>query len=156
MLTINLKYVIEIMSFPSSCMLAQLFTCVQLRVTLWTVAWQIPVPMVFFSRKYWSGLPFPTPGNLPNPGIKPASPVSLALAGRIFTTRATWEVQGCRRLRANSGNISCRRHTVGSQPLSKLDGRAPRLSLEPACCQSRCSGMLLGIKHRISKTLLLP
>ena len=38
-----------------------------------------------------SGLPFPSPGDLPNRGIQPASPVSRALAGRVFTTSATWE-----------------------------------------------------------------
>ena len=45
--------------------------------------------MGFFSQEYWSGLPFPSPGDLPNPGIKPASPVSPALAGQFFTTSAT-------------------------------------------------------------------
>ena len=41
--------------------------------------------------KYWSGLPRPLPGDLPNPGIEPVSLVSPALAGRFFTTSATWE-----------------------------------------------------------------
>ena len=40
-------------------------------------------------QEYWSGLPFPSPGDLPDPGIKPASPVSPALAGRFFTTNAS-------------------------------------------------------------------
>ena len=40
----------------------------------------------FSRQEYWSGLPFPTPGDLPNPGIEPASPVSPALAGGFFTT----------------------------------------------------------------------
>ena len=44
---------------------------------------QAPPSMGFSGQEYWSGLPFPTPGNLPNPGIKPTSP---ALAGRLFTT----------------------------------------------------------------------
>ena len=44
----------------------------------------------FPRREYWSGLPFPTPGYLPDPGIEPASP---ALAGGFFTTSATWEAQ---------------------------------------------------------------
>ena len=42
-------------------------------------------------QEYWSGLQFPTPGYLPNPGIEPKSPVSLALAGGFFTNSATWE-----------------------------------------------------------------
>ena len=44
---------------------------------------------VISQQEYWSGLPFPSPGDLPDPGIKPASPVSPALAGRFFTTNAT-------------------------------------------------------------------
>ena len=42
-------------------------------------------------QEYWSGLPFPTPGDLPSPGMKPVSLVSPALAGGLFTTGATWE-----------------------------------------------------------------
>ena len=43
-------------------------------------------PWNFPGQEYWSGLPFPTLGDLPDPGIEPASPVSPALAGRFFTT----------------------------------------------------------------------
>ena len=49
----------------------------------WTVACQAPLSMGFFRQKYWSGLPFSSPGDLPDPGIKPASPT---LAGGFFTT----------------------------------------------------------------------
>ena len=52
-------------------------------VTPWTVALQA-LSMGFPRQEYWSGLPFPSPGNLPNPGIKLTSPVSPALAGRFF------------------------------------------------------------------------
>ena len=48
-----------------------------------TAACQAPLSMGFPRQKYWSGLPFPSPGDLPNPGIKPISP---ALAGSFFTT----------------------------------------------------------------------
>ena len=44
-----------------------------------------------FRQEYWSGLPHPPPGHLPNQGIKPTSPMSPALAGSFFTTSATWE-----------------------------------------------------------------
>ena len=46
---------------------------VQLTVTPWTVALQAPQSMGFPRQEYWSGLPFPSPGNLPNPGIEPRS-----------------------------------------------------------------------------------
>ena len=47
--------------------------------------------MGFSSQEYWSGLPCPPPGDLPNSGIEPASPASPALAGRFFTISITWE-----------------------------------------------------------------
>ena len=47
----------------------------------WTVAHQTPLSMGFPSQEYWSGLPFPPPGDLPNPGIEPSFLMSPALAG---------------------------------------------------------------------------
>ena len=47
--------------------------------------------MGFSGQQYWSALLFPTPGDLPDPGIEPTSPVSLSLAGRFFTTGDSWE-----------------------------------------------------------------
>ena len=49
-------------------------------------AHHIPQTMGFFRQEYWSGLPFPPPGDLPDPGIEPGSPVSPAVAGRVFIT----------------------------------------------------------------------
>ena len=49
-------------------------------------AHQAPLPMGFSRQEYWSELPFPPPEDLPDPGIKPSSPVSPALAGGFFTT----------------------------------------------------------------------
>ena len=46
--------------------------------------------MGFFRQQYWSGLPCPPPGDLPDPGIEPGSLMSPALAGRFFTSSATW------------------------------------------------------------------
>ena len=54
--------------------------------TPWAVAHQAPLSMGFPRQEYWSGLPFPPPGGLPDPGIKLTSPASPALAGRFFTT----------------------------------------------------------------------
>ena len=59
---------------------------VQLFVTPWTAARQAPLSMEFSKQEYWSGLPFPSPGNLPNPGAEPVSLASAVLAGRFFTT----------------------------------------------------------------------
>ena len=60
-------------------------SCVQLFLTLWTVAHQTPLSREFYRQDYWRALPFPPPGDLPNPGIEPMSPASPALAGRFFT-----------------------------------------------------------------------
>ena len=49
-------------------------SCVQLFATPWTVAYQVPPSMGFSRQEYWSGLPFPSPGDLPSPGIEPGSP----------------------------------------------------------------------------------
>ena len=59
------------------------FSRVQLCATPWTVAHQAPLYMGFSRQEYWSGLPFLSPGDLPNPGIKPLSP---AVADIVFTT----------------------------------------------------------------------
>ena len=72
------------------CVLS-LFSHVQLFVTPWTVACQAPLSMGFSRQEYWSGLPCPPPGDLPDPGIEPVPIMSPALAGRFFTTSATWE-----------------------------------------------------------------
>ena len=64
-------------------------------VTPWTVAHQAP-PSTGFSRQvYWSRLPCPPPGDLPDPGTESASLKCPALAGRFFTTGTTWEAS-CR------------------------------------------------------------
>ena len=59
---------------------------VQLFMTLWTIPNQAPLSTEFPKQEYWSALPFPSPGDLPKPGFKAASPVSPALAGRLFIT----------------------------------------------------------------------
>ena len=73
-----------------ACMLSH-FSCVQLFVTLWTVAHQPPLSMRFSRQEYWRGLPCPPLRDLPDLGIKPESLLSPVLAGRFFTTSATWE-----------------------------------------------------------------
>jgi len=53
--------------------------------------------MGFSRQEYWSGLPCPPPGDLPNPGINPTSLMSPALVGGFFTTSATWEAHNVQR-----------------------------------------------------------
>ena len=61
-------------------------SCVGLFVIPWTVAHQAPLSMEFPGQESWSGLPFPSSGDLSGPGIKLTSLVSPALVGRSFTT----------------------------------------------------------------------
>ena len=67
----------------------QSLSCVQLLAIPWTVAHQAPLSMEFPRQEYWSGLSFPPPGDLPDPGFEPVSLMSPALAGRLFTASAT-------------------------------------------------------------------
>ena len=92
---------------------------VRLLATPWTVASQPPLSMGFSRREYWSGLPCPPPGDLPNPGIEPRSPIqqadslpaepsgkpknigvsSLSLLQGIFPTQeSNWDLLNCRRI----------------------------------------------------------
>ena len=65
------------------CVVVYLLSCVLLIASPWTAAHHAPLSMGFPRHEYWSGLPCPPPGDLPNPWIKPTSP---ALVGRFFTT----------------------------------------------------------------------
>ena len=77
------------------------FSCVQLYMSLWTIAHQAPLSMGFSGQEYWSGSPCPPPGNLPNPGIEPGSLKSPA--GGFFTTSATHETST--KLPINNDNV---------------------------------------------------
>ena len=90
------------------------FSCVWLFVTLWTVAHQSPLSMGFSRQQYWSGLPCPSPGDLPNAGIEPVSPEASALQvdslllshqGILLSYKKEWN------------NVTCSRdyHTEWSQ-----------------------------------------
>ena len=63
-------------------------------VTPQTVAHQAPLSMGFSRQEYWSGLPFPSPGDLPDPGTKCTSPLFPTLAGGFLTTEPPGKPQG--------------------------------------------------------------
>ena len=64
---------------------------VRLFVTPWTVALQAPLSIGFPRQEYWGGLSFSSPGDLPDPGMEPASLKSSALSVGFFTSSVTWE-----------------------------------------------------------------
>ena len=72
-------------------------SCVRLFATPWTLAHQVSLSMGFARQEYWSGLPFPSPGDLPDPGIKPMPPASPGLASWFLTLWAPREAScNCR------------------------------------------------------------
>ena len=82
------------MTAKGRCVPAKSLKCVLLFVTPWTVAHQAPLSVGFSRQEYWSGLPCPPPGHLPDPGMEPVSLMSPALAREFFTTSTAWEAQG--------------------------------------------------------------
>ena len=84
------------------------FSHVRLFATPWTAAHEAPLSMGFSRQEYWSWLPCPPPGDLPDPGIKPLSLKSLALSGGFFTTSTTWKAL---LVIMNANHLSC--YTIG-------------------------------------------
>ena len=90
------SFSMKMSSYSSVCVCVCVCVCIKLLsvwlfATLWTVAHQATPSMGCTRQEYWSGLPFLSPGYLPNPGIKPMSLMSPALAGGFFTPSTTWE-----------------------------------------------------------------
>ena len=95
-------------------------------MTPWTVVHQSPLSMGFSRQEYWNGLPFLSPGDLPDPGIKTASPVSLALQADSLSAEPSVKPQLCHCSQTNtqmSGSVSLpihftytSRHWVGFGP----------------------------------------
>ena len=79
----------ESQNTPWQCEPAKSLQSCQLFATAWTAVCKASLSMGFSRQEYWSGLPCPPPGDLPNPGIEPISLMSLALAGEFFTTSAS-------------------------------------------------------------------
>ena len=95
----KIRHTCSFCSINGVCVL-HLFSHVQLCVTPWIVARQALLSMGFSRQECWSGLPYFPPGDLPDPGMEPVSPMSPALTGRFFTTGAT---QG-KQLKSNNGS----------------------------------------------------
>ena len=68
------------------------FSCVWLLATLWTVTHQAPLSMGFSRQEHWSGLPYPPPGDLPDPWVEPGSLTTPPLISGFFTTSATCQI----------------------------------------------------------------
>ena len=83
---------LSLLELSHACVHAKLLqSCLTFCDPVDCIACQAPLSMGFSRQEYWSGLPCPPPGDLPDPEIKPMSLTFPALAGRFFTTSATWE-----------------------------------------------------------------
>ena len=131
-------------SFPSrwveqlhvrACILSCL-SCVQLCAAPWTVDHQAPLSTGFSRQQYWSGLLFPPPEDLPDPGIEPTSLKSPALAGGFFTTSASWEAWSSSMAACNLSPP----YLPPTQEVSSPSGPASLLSLSTSleCFCSAC------------------
>ena len=77
------------------CLYICMCVCVCVCVCACSVVCRAPLSMEFSRQEYWHGLPFPTPGDLPNPGTEPMAPATPALAGRFFTIEPLGKPFGC-------------------------------------------------------------
>ena len=96
------------------------FSRVQLFETLWTIACQASLSTEFSRQEPWSGLLCPPPGDLPDPGIEPMSPKSPALAGKLFTTRATWEAKILGNFHKFYGIFHCNQDIIAERKVKLL------------------------------------
>ena len=133
-----------------TCVLSR-FSCVQLFVTPWTVAPQAPLSMGFSRQDYCSGLPFPSLEDLPNPGIKPRSPVLQAYSFLSKPPRKPTRLEGdqenlvhCTKVHHGMFDIPCCASKKQLEPsISKIELPLPQTYLpqafpEPAHCTSIC------------------
>ena len=84
-------FIVLFYHLPAKQSYVRVLSRVQLFGNPWTVAHQAPLPMGFSRQEHWSGLPFPTPEDIPDPRIEAASLVSPSLSGEFFIISATWE-----------------------------------------------------------------
>ena len=117
-----------------TCMKVKLLSHVRLFATAWTVAYQAPLSMGLSRQGYWSGLPFPSPRNLPNPGIEPRPPALQADAlpsepsGKFYSM---YSVQFSHLVMSNSLQPHELQHARPPCPLP-----TPRVGVSLECCSS--------------------
>ena len=86
------EHALSLGSRLGNCVKVKLLSHVRLFVTPWTVAYEAPPSVGFSTQEYWSGLPFPSPGDLPDPGIKPGLPHCMQMLYRLSYEGSPWEL----------------------------------------------------------------
>ena len=147
------KYLFSGTSFQFSSV--QSLSPVRLCATPWTATCQAPLSMGFSRQEYWSGLPFPPPGNLPDPGIK-TSPQSPALKGGFFTTSTTWKVKGAQLCPTLCDPMDYTWNSLGQNTgmgsLSLLQGIFPTQGSNPGLLH--CRRILYQLSHKGSPRIV--
>ena len=136
---------------------AQSFSCIWVFATPGTVAHQAPLFMWFPRREYWSGLP-PSPGDLPDMGIKPTSPVSPALAGRFFTTEPPAKTHLSGHTSQNQTMPKPRNHPQHHLPSTCIQSNTqsyPFFSKFPSKYNSRHPSLLISTVKLLGQNLVL-
>ena len=117
------------------------FSHVQPFATSWTIVRQTPLPMEFSRQEYWSQLPCPPPGDLPDPGIEPTSLKSRALAGMFFITRTTWEAHRI----ISSVQFSCSVVSNSLRPHGLQQASLPCPSPAPGVYSNSCPSVMPSV-----------
>ena len=107
---------------------------VQLFATPWTITRQVPLSIGFSRQEYLSALPFPSPGDLPDPGIKSTSLTSPALAGRFFPPSTAWEAHRLSRGPGKKQSYSSLQKYVPSMGIVCKMNQDPRRSIKQSFC----------------------
>ena len=136
------------------CVCAHLCNHVQLLVTPWTVACQSPLSMESSRQEYWSGLLFPTLGDLPNSGVKPESPVSPALADGFLERRSRSVMSDSLRPHGLYSPWNSPGQNTGVGSLSLFQGIFPTQGLNPGLLH--CRRILYQLNHKGNPTNSLP
>ena len=129
--------------FPCCCCYLVAKSCLTLCNPMNCIAHQAPLSMGFSRQEYWSGLPFPSPGDLLDLGIEPASLKSPALAEGFFTTSATWEALSCALMASKSHLLHCHLHLCCCCSVDKSCPTLPPYKLQRA--RLLCPSLSLGV-----------
>ena len=129
--------------FKKSC--RAVLSHVQLFATPWTITLQAPLSMGFSLQENWSGMPFPPSGDLPDPGVKPTSPASHALAGGFFT------IEPLGKPSRNHNSISL---SLGDFPIAQMVKNLPAMQ-ETLVWRTIISSVQFSRPFQISRTSAL-
>ena len=122
------KYIVSTLGKLMCMYMLSSFSCVWLFGTLWTIACQPPLPMGFSRIEYWSGLPCPSPRDLPGPRIEPASPLAPALQAASVVTLSHW---------GSPSKLTCHnKYATWAHWFSWIQGSCVRMTFRPSLIPS--------------------